>query len=69
MKHLLTIILSIAFLFSVCHAQEKLELKDQKDKESYSLGYQFGQNLKFQGLDINLDVYTSGIPSAEKNLR
>jgi FKBP-type peptidyl-prolyl cis-trans isomerase FklB len=61
MKHLLTIILSIAFLFSVCHAQEKLELKDQKDKESYSLGYQFGQNLKFQGLDINLDVYTSGI--------
>jgi len=64
MKHLLTIILSIAFLFSVCHAQEKLELKDQKDKESYSLGYQFGQNLKFQGLDINLDVYTSGIRDA-----
>jgi len=61
MKHLLTIIFSIAFLFSVCHAQEKLELKDQKDKESYSLGYQFGQNLKFQGVDINLDVYTSGI--------
>jgi FKBP-type peptidyl-prolyl cis-trans isomerase FklB len=64
MKHLLTIILSIAFLFSVCHAQEKLELKDQKDKESYSLGYQFGQNLKFQGLDINLDVYASGIKDA-----
>ena len=64
MKHLLTIILSIAFLFSVCHAQEKLELKDQKDKESYSLGYQFGQNLKFQGVDINLDVYTSGIRDA-----
>jgi FKBP-type peptidyl-prolyl cis-trans isomerase FklB len=64
MKHLLTIILSIAFLFSVCLAQEKLELKDQKDKESYSLGYQFGQNLKFQGVDINLDVYASGIKDA-----
>ena len=64
MKHLLTIILSIALLFSVCHAQEKLELKDQKDKESYSLGYQFGQNLKFQGVDINLDVYASGIRDA-----
>jgi len=61
MKHLLTVILSIAFLFSVCHAQEKLELKDQKDKESYSLGYQFGQNLKFQGVDIDLEVYTSGV--------
>ena len=64
MKHLLTIILSIALLFSVCHAQEKLELKGQKDKESYGLGYQFGQNLKFQGVDINLDVYTSGIRDA-----
>jgi len=38
-----------------------LELKDLKDKESYSLGYQFGQSLKYQGLDINLEVYTSGI--------
>jgi FKBP-type peptidyl-prolyl cis-trans isomerase FklB len=64
MNHLLTVILSIAFLFSVCHAQEKLELKDQKDKESYSLGYQFGQNLKFQGVDVNLDIYTSGIKDA-----
>jgi len=64
MKHVLITLLSIAFLFSVCHAQEKLELKDQKDKESYSLGYQFGQNLKFQGVDINLDVYTSGIRDA-----
>ena len=64
MKHVLVTLLSIAFLFSVCHAQEKLELKDQKDKESYSLGYQFGQNLKFQGVDINLDVYTSGIRDA-----
>jgi len=64
MKYLVITLLSIAFLFSVCHAQEKLELKDQKDKESYSLGYQFGQNLKFQGVDINLDVYTSGIKDA-----
>ena len=64
MKHLLTVILSIAFLFSVCLAQEKLELKDQKDKESYSLGYQFGQSLKNQGVDINLDVYNSGIKDA-----
>ncbi len=64
MKHLLTIILSIAFLFSICLAEEKIELKDQKDKESYSLGYQFGHNLKTQGVDINLDVYTSGIKDA-----
>ena len=64
MKHLLTVILSIAFLFSVCHAQEKLELKDQKAKESYSLGYQFGHNLKAQGVDLDLDVYASGMKDA-----
>jgi FKBP-type peptidyl-prolyl cis-trans isomerase FklB len=64
MKYLLTTLVSIAFLFSVCYAQEKLELKDQKDKESYSLGYQFGHNLKAQGVDINLDVYNSGIRDA-----
>jgi FKBP-type peptidyl-prolyl cis-trans isomerase FklB len=64
MKYLLTALLSVAFLFGVCHAQEKLELKDQKAKESYSLGYQFGKSLKFQGVDINLDIYTSGIKDA-----
>ena len=64
MKHLLTVILSIAVLFSVCYAEEKLELKDQKAKESYSLGYQFGHNLKLQGVDLDLDVYTSGIKDA-----
>jgi len=64
MKYVLITILSIAFLFSICHAQEKLELKDQKEKESYSLGYQFGHNVKAQGVDIDLDIYTSGIKDA-----
>lgn len=64
MRYVIVIILSIAFSFNVCHAQEKLELKNQKDKESYSLGYQFGQSLKSQGVDINLDIYASGIRDA-----
>lgn len=59
-----TSLLSIVFLFSVCFAQEKAELKDQKDKESYSLGYQFGQNMKQQAVDLNLEVYTAGIQDA-----
>jgi FKBP-type peptidyl-prolyl cis-trans isomerase FklB len=61
MKYLFITILSMVFLISACFAAEKLELKDQKDKESYSLGYQFGQNLKTQGVDLNLDVYFSGV--------
>ena len=64
MRHVLGGILSILLLFSYCYAGETPELKDQKDKQSYSLGYQFGQGLKAQGLDLNLEVYTSGIRDA-----
>lgn len=64
MKYFLIIFVSIGFLLRVCYASEKLELKDQKDRESYSLGYQFGENLKNQSVDINLEVYTSGIRDA-----
>jgi FKBP-type peptidyl-prolyl cis-trans isomerase FklB len=61
MRYLFVTLLSIGFLFNICYADEKLDLKDQKNKESYSLGYQFGQSLKAQGLEVNLDVYISGI--------
>ena len=64
MKHILAAIVSIGLLFGVCSAADKVDLKSQKDKESYSLGYQFGQNMKAQGVDLNLKVYTSGIQDA-----
>ena len=59
-------ILGFGFLLTgaFCFAAEKPELKDQKDKESYSLGYQFGQTMKYQGMDINMDLYNSGIRDA-----
>ena len=64
MKYAVPMFISLIFLSGICYADEKLELKDQKDKESYSFGYQFGQNLKSQGVDLNLDIYTSGIRDA-----
>jgi FKBP-type peptidyl-prolyl cis-trans isomerase FklB len=66
MKYVATTILGLGFLFTCtfCFAGEKPELKDQKDKESYSLGYQFGQGAKSQGLDINVELYASGIRDA-----
>jgi len=51
----------VILFFNVCSADETIGLKDKKDKESYSLGYQFGQYLKSHGVDIDLEVYTSGI--------
>lgn len=64
MRYFVALILGIFLLFDVCFAQEKPELKDQKDRESYSLGYQFGKYLKLQGVGINIDVYTSAIKDA-----
>jgi FKBP-type peptidyl-prolyl cis-trans isomerase FklB len=64
MNYVLVAILSISFLFNICSAAEKVELEDQKNRESYSLGYQFGQGAKSQGLDINVDIYASGIRDA-----
>jgi FKBP-type peptidyl-prolyl cis-trans isomerase FklB len=61
MKGMLTAVLCFGLLSGVCVAGERPALTETKDKESYSLGYQFGQNMKAQGVDINLDIYTSGI--------
>jgi FKBP-type peptidyl-prolyl cis-trans isomerase FklB len=64
MKHCLAAILGIILLSGLCFGADRPELKDQRDRESYSLGYQFGKNLKTQGLDLSMDVYTSGILDA-----
>jgi FKBP-type peptidyl-prolyl cis-trans isomerase len=64
MKYVSAIVLAMSLMLSVVWADEKQKLTDQKDKESYSLGFQFGDNLKKQGVEINLDVYSSGIRDA-----
>ncbi len=64
MKHLIITVLSILFSLSVCFAEEKTELISQKDKESYSLGYQIGHSLKSQGVEIDQGIYASGIRDA-----
>lgn len=57
MRHLIAVFLGAALLSGVCYAEGD-------GKESYSLGYQFGQYLQSQGLDIDLEVYLSGIKDA-----
>ena len=63
-KYVLAIIFSVSLLASICNADEKQKLTDRMDKESYSLGYQFGENLEKQGLDIKLEIYTSAVRDA-----
>ncbi len=54
-------VLAIVLLASQVHAGEDLVLKDQKDKVSYSIGVNIGNNLKRQSVDINSDALIQGI--------
>jgi len=64
MRCVFAAILSVGLLSTLCMAAEKSALTETKDKESYSLGYQFGQSMKAQGMDLNVEIYTSGIRDA-----
>lgn len=60
MKRLI-ISLTAVCLTSICLAQDKPQLKDQKDKASYSIGYDIGSTFKKQNIDLNGDALFSGL--------
>src|SRR4029434_3465112 len=60
-----TLILSASLLAFPLFGQEKSpQLKDQKDKVSYSIGMQIGFNLARQKVDVNPDILAAGIKDA-----
>ncbi|MEJ2233586.1 MAG: FKBP-type peptidyl-prolyl cis-trans isomerase [Syntrophobacterales bacterium] len=59
--YLLVAAVSLALLLSFCTTEEKIELKDDKAKESYSVGYQFGQNLKKMETDLDAEILSAAI--------
>jgi FKBP-type peptidyl-prolyl cis-trans isomerase FklB len=63
MKSLFVAITALA-LASTGLAQEKTELKDSKDKVSYSIGLDIGATFKKQKIDVNADVLLAGIKDA-----
>jgi FKBP-type peptidyl-prolyl cis-trans isomerase FklB len=67
MKQLI-LIFSASLLALPLFGQEKsTQLKDQKDKVSYSIGMQIGFNLSRQKVDINPDILAAGIKDAIAN--
>ncbi len=67
MKRILAIILGVTFSLPLCWAEEQAPLKEQKAKDSYSLGYDFGANLKRQGVEVDLSVLLSAIRDGLEN--
>ena len=64
MKLQLFVVLGILFLVSQVNAEEKLVLKNQKDKMSYIIGMEIGNNLKKQSIDIDPNIFAKGIKDA-----
>ncbi|MBE0426440.1 MAG: FKBP-type peptidyl-prolyl cis-trans isomerase [Nitrospirae bacterium] len=64
MKSQLVVILSILFLAANVFADEKLELKDNRDKISYSIGINIGTNMKNQSIDVNPEALVRGLRDA-----
>ena len=64
MKLRVIIMLGILFLVSQVNAEEKLVLKNQKEKVSYIIGMDIGGNLKKQSIDMDPNILAKGIQDA-----
>ena len=60
MKRLI-ICLGAVCIASLGLAQDKPQLKDQKDKASYSIGYDIGDTFKKQKIELNVDALVAGL--------
>ena len=61
MKRLIIIVSASLIAFPLFGQEKSPQLKDQKDKVSYSIGMQIGFNLARQKVDINPDILAAGI--------
>jgi FKBP-type peptidyl-prolyl cis-trans isomerase FklB len=61
MKHLILIFAVLSFLLPVLGEEKSLQLKDQNDKVSYSIGLNIGMNLTKQKVSVNPEILTAGI--------
>jgi len=58
------IILCMVLAVSPVYGEEKTELKNEKDKLSYALGADMGNNLKKFEVDVNAEMYVKGMKDA-----
>lgn len=60
-KFFLFIILGISLLAGQVFAEEKMELKGEKEKLSYSMGVDIGNKLKTQSIEYDADIFSKGL--------
>jgi FKBP-type peptidyl-prolyl cis-trans isomerase len=60
MKSILLSAVALSLAVSVLAEDKPPQLKDLKDKASYSIGLNFGMNFKRQNVDLNSDAFAAG---------
>jgi len=60
----LTLGISMVLFLGAGFAADKPEVKGEKDKVSYSVGYQVGGDFKRQGVELNPDLLVKGVQDA-----
>jgi FKBP-type peptidyl-prolyl cis-trans isomerase FklB len=64
MNNLLGTILVILLLATPAFAETKVELRTDKDKISYSIGFDMGSSIKRNGVDVDPNIVTKAIKDA-----
>ena len=64
MKKIIVTIISVFLLYGPCFAEEKPSLNEEKDRISYSLGFQIGGDFRQQGKSIDPDALLKGVEDA-----
>ena len=60
-------ILMLGVLLGAARAEDKKELKDQKEKVSYALGMNIGSSFKSQDIEVDYDALIQGIKDTMDN--
>lgn len=64
MKVPVVLIACMVLVASAVFAQDKLELKTQKEKQSYAIGANMGKGLKKSGVDVNAEIVLRALKDA-----
>lgn len=67
MKRSISLILACAASASLFAADSTINLQDQKERTSYALGVNFGNNLRSQGVDVNFETLMKGMQDGVDN--
>lgn len=64
MKFVIILLVNLMFSLTICWANDKPQLQDEKDKINYSVGYQIGGDFKRQGVELDAAALLQGIKDA-----